>query len=181
MALLAELLSTQYAFFAGISKEWRNAWGELPKVTQAITADTSASQLQWSFDGGLLKGRMLCCEIAEHYDVEVLRCAHLNGCSLFQDACYVAAAQGKLEMVQWAVPNSFDWRHVICDAAAAGSSLHILKWARANNFRWGRETCRLAASSGNLEVLQWARSENCPWGERTCTSAAGGGHLGVLQ
>ena len=47
MALLAELLSNQYAFFAGVSREWRNAWSDLPKFTQAITPDTSISQLQW--------------------------------------------------------------------------------------------------------------------------------------
>ena len=27
MTLLAELLSDQYAFFAGTSKGWRNSWG----------------------------------------------------------------------------------------------------------------------------------------------------------
>ncbi|CAM9242002.1 unnamed protein product [Laminaria digitata] len=53
MTLLAEILSNQHAFFAGVSKDWRNAWRHLPKTTQAITADTSVSQLQWSFDGGL--------------------------------------------------------------------------------------------------------------------------------
>lgn len=46
MSLLAELLSDQYAFFAGVSGEWINAWGDLLKLTQAITADTTASQLQ---------------------------------------------------------------------------------------------------------------------------------------
>lgn len=46
MVLLTELLSNQYAFFASISKEWRNTWGDLPKRTRAITADTSVLQLQ---------------------------------------------------------------------------------------------------------------------------------------
>lgn len=49
MSLLAEILSDQHVFFAGVSTTWRNAWGDLPKYTRAITPDTSVSQLQWSF------------------------------------------------------------------------------------------------------------------------------------
>ncbi|CAM9889809.1 unnamed protein product, partial [Laminaria digitata] len=44
MNLLAELLSNQYVFFAGVSKDWKTAWGRLPKITQAITAKTTVSQ-----------------------------------------------------------------------------------------------------------------------------------------
>ena len=40
MTLLAELLSNQHALFAEVSIDWKNAWGELPKITQALTADT---------------------------------------------------------------------------------------------------------------------------------------------
>lgn len=71
MALLAELLSNQYWFFAGVSKEWKRAWGELPKTTQAITADTTVSQLQWSFDSGLTKRRLVCERIAEYCGVNI--------------------------------------------------------------------------------------------------------------
>ena len=65
MTVLAELLSNRYAFFGEVSKDWRSAWGELPKITQAITADTSISQLRWSFDGGLIKSPIICELIAE--------------------------------------------------------------------------------------------------------------------
>ena len=70
MTLLAQLLSNQHAFFGGVSKEWRNAWENLPRLTQAITADTSVSQLQWSFNSGLKNRLMLGIHIAEHCGVD---------------------------------------------------------------------------------------------------------------
>ena len=98
MALLAKLLSDQYGFFASISKEWRDAWGDLPKRTRAITADTSVSQLQESFDGGLKKQPIVCDHIVEHCDVAILQFAHSNGCRLSEKAFSKAAARGKLEI-----------------------------------------------------------------------------------
>ena len=76
MTLLAQLLSNQHAFFAGVSKEWRNAWENLPRLTQAITADTSVSQLQWSFDGGLKKRPVVCMHIDEYCGVDTLKHTH---------------------------------------------------------------------------------------------------------
>lgn len=63
--LLAKLLSNQHAFFATVSKDWKNAWDDLPTTTQAITPDTSISQLKWCFDGGLKKKPIVCERIAE--------------------------------------------------------------------------------------------------------------------
>lgn len=59
MTLLVALLSNQYAFFAGVSKPWKAAWGNFPKLTQAVTPDTFVSQLQWSFTSSLNKTPML--------------------------------------------------------------------------------------------------------------------------
>ena len=186
MTVLAELLSNQHLFFAGVSKEWRHAWGKRPKTTRAITAETSPSQLQWSFDGGLGKYSRIRQHLAEHIaehcgGVDVLRCAYLNGCPIPEKACFKAAARGKLEMVQWALGGGCGWREVLCRAAAAGGSLRILMWAHANGCPWDETTCSEAASSGNLDILRWARVNNCPWDEETCSKAAGGGHLGILQ
>eukprot|EP00904_Undaria_pinnatifida_P007971 jgi/Undpi1/4303/HiC_scaffold_17.g07669.m1 len=184
MALLAEFLSNQHAFFAGVSKQWRNAWGRLPKTTKAITADTSVSQLQWCFDGGLRKRPMLCEHIAEHCGVEILRFAYFDECEVPLKACFNAVARGRLEMIQWALGalgQYSGWRESLCMAAAAGGSLRILKWARANGCPWDHFTCSEAAGSGNLDILHWARENNCPWGTGTCTKAAEGGHLDILQ
>ena len=91
MTLLAHVLSNQHAFFAGVSKEWRNAWGDLPKVTQAVSSDTYVSQLRCSFDGGARKRPKLCEHIAEHCDVEILLYDHASGCGAHLNACFNAA------------------------------------------------------------------------------------------
>ena len=76
MTVLAKLLSNQHVFFAGVSKEWRNACGDLPNLTRAKTADTSVSQLQWSFDGGLKKRPVVCMHIDEYCGVDTLKHTH---------------------------------------------------------------------------------------------------------
>lgn len=88
--------ATQYAFFSGVLKDWREAWGDLSKTTQAITADTSVSQLQWSFECGVQKRPMVCERIAEHCDLAVLQCAYSNRCPLSLKACFKAAAREQL-------------------------------------------------------------------------------------
>lgn len=82
IAMLADFLSNQHAFFASVSKEWNSAWGDIPKSTQAITADTTVSQLQCSFDSGLRNRRTICEHIADNCGVEILQCAYSNGCLL---------------------------------------------------------------------------------------------------
>ena len=103
MHLLAELLSKHHVLLAGVSKKRRNAWSDLQRTTQAITADTSLSQLQSSVDGGLRARPKLSEQIPEHCGVELLQCAHLNGCSLPYRACFKAAAQEQPQMIQWAL------------------------------------------------------------------------------
>lgn len=100
MTVLAQLLSNQHEFFAGVSKQWRNAWGDLPQTTRAITAETYVSQLQWSFDGGLRTRPQLCEHIAEHCGVEIMQCAYANGCVLCDEACFKAVACGRFEMIK---------------------------------------------------------------------------------
>ena len=97
MTLLAELLFNQLVCFTGVSKEWRRIWGNLPKLTRATTADTSISQLQWSFDSGDRKIYILRPFIAEHCEVDILRCPLSKGCGFDQNGCFMAAAKAKLK------------------------------------------------------------------------------------
>ena len=180
MTLLVQLLSNQLAVFAGVSKEWRNGWENLPRLTQAITADTSVSQLQWSFDSGLRNRPMLGIHIAEHCGVDCLKCAHSNGCGLPNGACFNTPVKGNLETIQWALGDNRFWRQLFCEAAAAGGSLYFLQWAQAKDCPWDN-TYSAAAGSSHVEILQWTRSEGCPWDGRTCAKAAVGEHLAVLK
>ena len=107
MSSPAALLSNQYAFFPEVSKEWRDAWGGRPRITLTTTSETSVSQLEWSFDSGLRFDLTTCTSIAEHCGAEVLRCALSNGCYMYPEACFKAAARGKLEMIQWAIKETW--------------------------------------------------------------------------
>lgn len=180
ISLLAKLLSDQYVFFASVSRDWRNAWGDLPKLTQAVTADTSVSQLHWSFFVGLKKVGVISERIVEHCGVDILQCASYHGCVLTFPACVKAVALERIEMIAWALNDDWSLRDHLCSAAATAGSLRILKWARAKGCSW-YGTCASAAGSGRLDILRWARSEGCPWDAATCSNAAEGGHLGILQ
>ena len=186
MTLLADLLSNQYAFFAEVSRDWRNACDHLPRLTQAITADTSVSQLEWSFDSGLSKFGMVSERIAEHCNTELLRFAHSNGCVLFAEACYKAAARGDLEMIEWAIDQNSGWRYVVCRAAAAGGHLHILKWAHDINCSWDPS---LFGARGSFfpsgpprERLLWFGSKNIAGGlGGSCSLPFAGRRLAIFR
>nr|WIL02941.1 ankyrin repeat protein [Cedratvirus borely] len=122
-----------------------------------------------------------------------------------KDICAKAAAEGKLEILQWAAKEGYNtgpvcnckahsvnvetsrWEHGcflsrnVCSSAASGGYLEILQWARANNCYWDEWTCSVAAAGGHLEVLKWVRANGCPWDESTCSQAALKGHLEILQ
>jgi hypothetical protein len=47
--------------------------------------------------------------------------------------------------------------------AAANGSMEMLEWARANESPWNGDTCAEAAKKGDLELLQWAIANGCPY------------------
>ena len=158
MTLLAELLSNQHALFAEVSIDWKNAWGELPKITQALTADTTISQLQWSLDAGLSKGGV-CVRVAECSSRDVLQCAVSNGCMLTSVAWVTAADGGDQEMIEWRLDRPpYCWWFVLCTAAAATGKLDMLKWARGLGCPWDEHVCSETSGLGRHYMLQWARS-----------------------
>jgi hypothetical protein len=56
----------------------------------------------------------------------------------------------------------------ICALAAAQGHIHILEWALGRGAAWGA-TCLQAAAGGQLEVLKWARARGAPWSAAVCT------------
>lgn len=129
---LAEFVDDeQYLFFAMVSREWRVAWGQRrPKVTRAVTSDTTLPQLLYSFECGLGKSSTVC------------------------DA---AAAIGRLDLLQCARSFGCPWGSV-CSKAAAGGHLNILKFARANGCPINWTTYRAARRKGHANILSWART-----------------------
>ena len=64
--------------------------------------------------------------------------------------------------------------NTVCGCAAANGNLELLQWARANGCQWGKDTCAGAARNGHFAVLRWMRKQNppCPWNGQTYHNAA---------
>eukprot|EP00903_Cladosiphon_okamuranus_P021167 g19443.t1 len=185
LRLLAEYIpDNQFLFFAPVSRPFREAWASRPTTTSWITADSSASQLRWSFECGLPRDTdHLCSAIARlGGSVDLLEFAREAGCPWVpEDVCSLAAKGGHLELLSWLHQNSCPWDEFTCSSASAGGHLEVLMWARERGCPWDTQTCSAAAGQGELDILRWARQTGCPWDEATPTSAAWGGHVHVLQ
>jgi hypothetical protein len=101
-------------------------------------------------------------------------------------ACYIAARNGRGEVLQVLQERGFKWDSQTCAAVAGGGHFSLLQWMRTPNKQWGQcpwdeYTCAKAARNGHLHILQWARANGCDWNASTCNWAAGEGHLHVLQ
>lgn len=138
-SLLATLVGdNQYLFVASVCKGWHAAWGQRPAATRAVTAHSSVSQLVYGFETGLRKSAKVPEAAARLGRLDLLMCAHANGCELGQ-TCSLAAFMGHLGIVWWA-------------RTAAGAALT-------------EETAAHAAKGRNLSVLKWLVGEGCPWNE----------------
>jgi hypothetical protein len=122
-----------------------------------------------------------CASAAADGKLNILQYAYNNGCPWDENTCAKAAEYGHLDILQWARNNGCPWDQRTCTLAAEKGHLDILQWARDNNCPWDANTCEKAAEYGHLHVLQWARTNGCEWNIRTCNEAAKNGHLHVLQ
>lgn len=104
LGFLVEMVPlTQFLFFAPVSSSWRTTWGQRPAWTSYTTADTSVTQLQYSFECGLSRDcSALCSTMARLGELEALQCARENGCFWDWKTCQAAAGAGHLELLQWA-------------------------------------------------------------------------------
>ena len=117
-------------------------------------------------------------EAGEEYDI------HRSG------PCQYAAANGRLEALQWLRSADRDggparWDKSTGNGAVRGGSLALVRWMREASdppcpWSAGWVTCG-AASNGHLSLLKYARAQGLPWDEDTAWIAAENGHLDVLQ
>lgn len=172
----------QHLYFASVSRGWRNAWGqERPKVTAAVTADTSVSELLFSIECGAGRTGKRCTAMAELRRLDLLQCARSNGFPWGRFTCAKAAEGGHLDVLAWMRSNGCPWDKWTCSGAAGGGHLDVLRWVRSNSCPWDKNTCSSAGRGGHFDVLQWARSNRCPWDEDTCAGAAHKWFLNVLE
>ena len=114
----------------------------------------------------------ICSIAAKEGNIEVLKWAVDHGCRCSSSAFGFAALRGHLEVLKWMHSNGFQWDEWTCCAAAVGGHLEVLKWACLNGCPWDESTCREASVNGHLEVLKWARDNDCPWQPSVCYAKA---------
>ncbi len=119
--------------------------------------------------------------LVKHGQLDLLKFAINNNCSLNFNTSTMAAYYGHLDVLIWARDMGCDWSSRVCAHAAQNGHLDILKWARDNGCRWDTTTCAFAAQNGHLNILKWARENGCDWNENTCIYAERNGHLKVLK
>jgi hypothetical protein len=87
-------------------------------------------------------------------------------------ACAIAAQEGALEALQWALENGCVWRQDTCARAARKGHLAVLQWAREHDCPWDADICAWAASGGHLKILRWAHGNGCDWDKADCLRRA---------
>ena len=82
----------------------------------------------------------------------------MRDCEWDAQTCIVAASNGHLHVLKWAIANGCECDYAeICKGAASNGHLHVLKWVTANAFEYDyAQICEAAASHGQLHVLKWA-------------------------
>lgn len=95
--ILAYAWDKSYLFVAGISKEWRDAWGNRPKVTLAVQ---SPSCLAWARRCGHSWDLHTCAAAARGGYMETLKYARVKRCGWNERTCEEAARVGHMEMLR---------------------------------------------------------------------------------
>lgn len=184
---LAEFVEgDQFLFFALVCKSWWSRWGQRPKVTRAISADASVSQLQYSFNCGLARSHLVSDAAAWVGRLDLLQKARLRGCPCDETTCAAAAAAGSVSILEFLRDDGCPWFAMTCIRAAEHGHLGVIKYAIANGCSLTEEdkfhVAARAAEGGHLTLLQWLLSEgSVAWNEVMAVYAAQGGQIGVLE
>lgn len=160
--LAAFVDAKDFLFFASVCKRWKNAWGERPTHTMALTPATSVSQLSYSFECGLGRTTAVCDTCIAMGRLDLLRCAMANNCPWLGDVCRLAAETGDLETLQWARTRNYPWGPETCALLAKGGHLSALKWCRQHGCPWDKETLQEAEWGDQDDVVEWAVANGCP-------------------
>ena len=150
----------------------------LPPVSLRLL--TTADDVDWALSRGVPADR-LARALVEGGRVAALARAVELGAPLPPAACALAAAEGRLETLEWLAARGAPLDAWVCASAARGGSLEALRWARRKGCPWLSDTCAYAARGGHLEVLKWARDNGAPWDATACAFAAAAGRLDVLE
>lgn len=138
--------------------------------------------------------------IASCGDIDSLKYALDNKCECDMTASSIAAQNGHIDLVLWALNAGYYITPNVCAFAARGGHLDFIKTIFKNkdkkirrkftyaedqyiDFRFDSGIPTLAAENGHFDIVIWAKENDIPLGSNdgnTCSSAAKGGHLDIL-
>lgn len=96
--------------------------------------------------------------------------------------CEIAAALGRLDIMQWARTNGYTWNNLTCMNAAEYEHFELLQWAHANGAVLSIGCVYVAANVGNLQIIQWLIANGCPHDfKNIAMDATYEGHLHILE
>lgn len=104
----------QFLFFAPVSRSWKGAWGQRRALTSYVTAETSLSQLRYSFRFGIPREGVDWCTLSARVgNLEVLKWARRRGCLWDEQTCTLAASGGHKELLLWARREGCPWNEQV--------------------------------------------------------------------
>lgn len=173
-----------HLFVAGVSRSWSSAW-KRPRKTRGMSATTTASQLQASFDCGLRRNMPMCLLAARLKKLDLLQVAMAAGCPWDVAVAIELARGGYFEILKWAraVVNPIPWNHEVCDFAAEFGHMELVMWLRENKCPCTPRTMAGIAANAGLAgtVLRRVRKTGATWDVATANNLARRGFLGTLM
>lgn len=95
-----------------------------------------------------------------------------DGCCRGYRFMRTLAAEGRLNVIQWARTNECPWDESVCLKAAESGHLDVIQWVMSHRGWWSARACTLAAKNRHVEVIRWAVANGHRWNRAECIEAA---------
>jgi len=115
--------------------------------------------------------------------LDVLQWMVAHGMPLSSNTASEAARSGHIHILEWlrAFHCTMLSKSDMSPAAAAGQRMDVLEWLDAHRYPIDQGTLRVAASVGNVEIAKWALTKGCSWDLDVPSAAACNGHTDFLR
>lgn len=155
---ISQFVDEQYIPFASISRSWKHAWGDKPKLSRAIEVGMPVKQLSLALDYGLSKTRYVVSICARMGRIDLLECCKENGFDsyTFFDLASIASSLGDMNLLKWTINNIDSYFNNIYENCALKGNLEMMKWARKKNIPWNLEQVYDFSIIGdNDDLVEW--------------------------
>lgn len=152
-------------------------------LTSHATRGGHVEVLEWLRDRGVLTRSPAMCTVAcATGQLRTLAWLRAHRCPWNEEASAHAAANGHVDVLNWALENGcpVGADGELCSHAASSGHIAVLEALRARGYAANVQTC-VDAVFARLDILQWLRANGCPWDARVCTTAYMTNHLATLK